>query len=159
MPYSLTTLMNTPSPIASPIPSNRNPAVPPFCAALAVQIGALTHLVDEMERFCRVEHGTSAAAFVEGNVADLHSTIDALNALYEAGLNAQLDTDSLQRRLYLSQQAAEKHHKGNRAACEREGKLRAALIDLYNCAELSQDDIEPETRTAIDAARCALIGN
>lgn len=72
----------SPSPIASPIPARST--VTPFQAALAAQIGVLTHLTDRMERFRSAERGNPASAYVEGETAVIHSVIDALNALYEA---------------------------------------------------------------------------
>lgn len=44
--------------------------------------------------------------------------------------DAETEIASLQRRLRLAIAAAEKHHAGNIAACEREAKLRQALEDL-----------------------------
>ena len=76
----------SPSPIASPIPSSR-PAATPLQSALAAQIGALTHLVDGMERFQSVAVPRSTVDYLEGIIEKIHSTIDALNALYEADLN------------------------------------------------------------------------
>lgn len=141
----------TPSPIASPIPSSR-PAATPFQSALAAQIGALTHLVDGMERFQSVAVPRSTVDYLEGIIEKIHSTIDALNTLYDTAGSTQLDLDSLTRRLKWAQHSAEKHHNGNIAACEREVKVRDALAAILDCAELNQDEIEPETRATINAA-------
>lgn len=65
-----------PSPITSPIPSSR-PAASPFQAALAAQIGVLTHTVDRLEQ---MGHGDT----IQSEIDTIHSVIDGLNALYEA---------------------------------------------------------------------------
>lgn len=149
----------TPSPIAPPIPLSR-PAVTPLQSALAAQIGALTHLVDGMERFCHADRGSPAAFFVGANIAALHPVIDRLNELYAAGLNTQLDLDSLNRRLKWAQFNAEKHHNGNIAACERESAaieraeaFRAVLLRLVDSPDLRLTNMDPKTLAAIDEAK------
>lgn len=153
----------SPSPIASPIPARST--VTPLQVALAAQIEVLTHLVDRMEQLethmMDVYSGTICDVAGANNtfIKTVHSTIDALNALYDTAGNAQLDLDSLNRRLKWAQHSAEKHHNGNIAACEREAKVRDALTAILDCAELNQDEIEPETRATINAATRALVGN
>ena len=76
-----------PSPITSPIASpvlSPNPTSP-FQAALAAQIGVLTHSVDRLEQLAvvvPVYHDS-----IQNEIDAIHSTIDGLNALYEADLN------------------------------------------------------------------------
>lgn len=142
----------SPSPIASPIPARTTAS--PFQAALAAQIEALTHSVDRLEQLLPLVSVYQDS--IQREIDTIHSTIDALNALYDTAGNIQLDTDSLTRRLRVNQQAAEKHHEGNRAACERENELRAVLENLLNCPDLNLQWLEPETEAAIEAARSAL---
>jgi hypothetical protein len=70
------------SPIASPIPSGRS-TVTPFQSALAAQIGALTHTVDALELVANSLDNND----LEEQIDQIHSTIDALNGLYESSLN------------------------------------------------------------------------
>lgn len=52
---------------------------------------------------------------------------------HAAELEASITVEivSLERRLKLAQDAAEKHHEGNRAACEREAKLAEQLANIH----------------------------
>jgi ABC-type hemin transport system substrate-binding protein len=146
--------MNTP--IASPIPSG-HPVANPLFATLANQICDLTHVVDKLER-----SEVTVMVYpltIQSEIDTLHSIIDALNVLYTSLEKAQSDINSLERRLKWAQYSAEKHHNGNIAACEREVKVRDALVSLLGCAELNQDEMEIKTRDTIDTATRALVGN
>ena len=145
-------------------PSHSTPTAPftPYSlaaqkAALANQICDLTHSVDRLEQLAvvvPVYHDS-----VQKEIDVIHRAIAGLNALYTSLEKAQLDFDSLNRRLKWAQASAEKHHSGNIAACEREVKVRDALANLLDCAELNQDDMEDETRVTIDVATRVLVGN
>lgn len=124
-------------------------------AALAAQIGALTHVTDRLEQLAivvPVYHDS-----VQREISGLHSIIDALNTLYDLqGSIDRIVTDemaSLDRRLRVNQQSAQKHHNGNIAACERADKLRAALSELLDAPDLNLGNLEDETISAMNAAK------
>lgn len=96
---------------------------------------------------------------IQSEIDAIHSTIDALNTLYDTAGNTQLDLDSLNRRLRLTQAAAEKHHAGNIAACGREEKLREVLLRLVHSPDLSLENMEPSTYAAIYDAKQLLYPN
>jgi len=141
---------SSPSPIASLIPARS--AITPLQAALAAQICALTHTVDRLEQ---MGYGDT----IQSEIDAIHSTIDALNTLYDTAGSTQLDLDSLNRRLRLTQAAAEKHHTGNIAACGREEKLREVLLRLVHSPDLSLENMEPSTYAAIYDAKQLLYPN
>lgn len=60
-------------------------------------------------------------------------------AMLEAKIESlKLDNDSLTRRLVHAIAAAEKHHEGNRAACEREDK---AIAGIFATMPMPPDDM------------------
>lgn len=130
---------------------NPSPITSPTQTALAAQIGILTHSVDRMEQLLNVL--PSYRADLQEVASSIHSSIDALNALYDTAGNTQLDLDSLNRRLRITQAAAEKHHNGNIAACGREEKLREVLSRLLYSPDLSFENMDDETYKSIDEAK------
>ena len=137
---------------SNPLPNSLGTYQSPVRAALAAQIGSLTHAVDKLEQFSGFAAGISAPD-EEEIIATLHSTIDALNALYADLEKVQLDFDSLNRRLKWAQASAEKHHNGNIAACEREAKLRVVLESLVHSPDLNLENMDDETYKSIDEAK------
>lgn len=139
----------SPSPIASLVPVRSTVTL--LQAALAAQIGALTHSADRLEQLLPLipSYGDS----IQNEIDVIHSAIDGLNTLYGTAGSTQLDLDSLTRRLRVTRAAAEKHHTGNIAACGREEKLREVLLRLVHSPDLSLENMEPETLAAIDEAK------
>lgn len=96
---------------------------PSMRAALAAQITELTHITDSLEQLLPII--SVYGDVLERQIASLHSTIDALNALYE------------------SETASE----------DAAPALRAALDRLVHCPDLNLDNMDDRTYAAIEAAK------